>query len=283
MVEGEVVPASAGALITAAQSGRTIVTVEAGLQDGKFRMALAPGTYDICAAVMSAAFPMTFPGVTVEPGKTTVIPCIDFSQSSGNAVLSGRISPGGTGTRVTLPYEGIERTSSNAAADGTYGFTGLSPGTYTMQVSAPDYARDAIEVAIADDARATQNIRLFYVSAVPGVDWTTEIICTKGMGFPPRTAANATIRKEMAKRAALVDAQRNLLKIIERIMLNPNQSLKSLLGDRKYAQRIQGFVQGCRVMAEHEQSNGTVEIEVELSLTGPGGLSRHITEQPSRS
>jgi hypothetical protein len=278
MIEGTIVPPNAGARITATQNGRTIMTAGARMEDGKFRMMLPPGTYDISVTVASAPFPMTFPGITVEQGKTTVIPRIDFSRPSGNAVLSGRISPGGTGTRVTLLYEGMERASVNAAADGKYEFTGLPEGMYTMQVSAPDYARDAVEVNIADHARATQNIRLLYVSTVSGVDWTAGTIRATGTGLPPRTAANATIRREMAKRAALADAQRNLLKIIEQIKAGPNQSLKAFLGDNKYAQKIQGFVQGYRVTAERELSDGKVEIELQLSLTGPGGLSRYITE-----
>ena len=274
--EGTVVPPNARTRITAAQNGTTIMTAGAKAEDGKFRMVLPPGTYDISVTMASAPFPMTFPGIAVVAGKTTVIPRIEFSQHSGNAILSGRISPGGTGIRVTLLHEGMELASANAA-DGSYEFTGLSEGKYTIQVSAADYARDAVEVNIADRARTTQNIRLLYVSTVYGVDWTRGIIRATGTGVPPPTA-NATARREMAKRAALADAQRNLLKIIEQIRTGPSENLKAYLGDTKYAQKIHGFVQGYRVTAERELSDGRVEIELELSLTGPDGLSRYITD-----
>ncbi|HXY53134.1 MAG TPA: carboxypeptidase-like regulatory domain-containing protein [Nitrospirota bacterium] len=276
-VEGTVIPPNARTRITAAQNGRTIMTAGAKVEDGKFRMVLPPGTYDISVTMASAPFPMTFPGIAVEAGKTTVIPRIELSQHSGNAILSGRISPGGTGIRVTILHEGSELASANAAADGSYEFTGLSEGRYTIQVSAADYARDAVEVNIAESARTTQNIRLLYVSTVYGVDWTTGIIRATGTGLPPPTA-NAIARREMAKRAALADAQRNLLKIIEQIKTGPNENLKAFLGDTKYAQKIHGFLQGYRVTAERELSDGTVEIELELSLTGPDGLSRYITD-----
>jgi hypothetical protein len=276
-VEGTVVPPNARARITASQNGRTIMTVGAKAEDGKFSMMLPPGTYDISVTMVSAPFPMTFPGIVVETGKTTVIPRVEFSQHPGNAILSGRISPGGTGTRVVLLHEGMEQASANAAADGTYEFAGLSEGTYTVQVSAPDYARDVVEVNMADHARTTQNIRLLYVSTVSGVDWTAGIIRATGTGVPPLTA-NATARREMAKRAALADAQRNLLKIIEQIKAGPSQSMKEFLGDNKYAQKIRGFVQGYRVTHERELNDGKVEIDLELPLTGPHGLSRYISE-----
>jgi len=276
-VEGTVVPPNAGARIAALQNGRTIMTAGAKVEDGKFRMVLPPGTYDISVTMASAPFPMTFPAIEVEPGKTTVIPRIEFAEHSGNAVLSGRISPSGTGTRVTLLHDGMELASANTDADGRYEFTGLSEGRYTLQASAADYARDVVEVNIAESARATQNIRLFYVSTVHGVDWNSGTIRVTGTGVPPPTA-NATARREMAKRAALADAQRNLLKIIEQIKTGPKESLKAFLGDNKYTQKVHGFVQGYRVTAERELSDGKVEIELELSLTGPDGLSRYIAE-----
>jgi hypothetical protein len=39
--------------------------------------------------------------------------------------------------------------------------------------------------------------------------------------MPPQNAATVTIRREMAKRAALADAQRNMLRTIEQIPFKP--------------------------------------------------------------
>jgi hypothetical protein len=51
------------------------------------------------------------------------------------------------------------------------------------------------------------------------------------------------------------------------------------MGDKNYRERIQGFVQGYKIVREQELSNGSREIELELSLTGPSGLSTVIRER----
>jgi hypothetical protein len=83
----------------------------------------------------------------------------------------------------------------------------------------------------------------------------------------------------MAKRTALADAQRNLLRVIDQVRVSPDQSLKSFMGDKTYRERIEGFVQGYRIAREQELGNRNVEIELELPLTGPSGLSTVIREQ----
>lgn len=70
---------------------------------------------------------------------------------------------------------------------------------------------DVVAVKFTDHATAIENIRLLYFSTVRGVDWSLGIIRATGTGQPPPTATNATTRREMAKCAALVDAQRTLL------------------------------------------------------------------------
>jgi hypothetical protein len=193
--------------------------------------------------------------------------------------LSGTIVPAATGTRVTLLYEGKERAAANTDAEGKYEFTGLSAGTYTVEAASPGYANDAAAINLGDGQRAIQNVRLFYVSAIDGIDWAAGKIRARGIGMPPKNAANAASDREMAERAALADAQRNLLRIIDQLKVSPDRSLKAFLGERNYTERIQGFVQGYKIVREQEVGNGTIEIELELSLTGSSGLSGIIRER----
>ena len=277
-VEGTVNPPNAGARITATQNGKAVTAVDAISADGKFRIVLAPGRYDINVTVPASPFPLIFP-VVVEPGKTTTLPLIDLTMPAGQSVLSGTIAPGGAVTKVTLLYEGKERAAINTDTEGKYEFTGLSAGNYTIQVNSPDYAGDDAVINLGDAQKATQNIRLLSVSTVDGVDWTAGKIRATGVGMPPKNASNAAASREMAKRAALADAQRNLLKAIDQLKVSPDQSLKSFMGDKNYRERIQGFVQGYRIVREQELSGGKREIELELSLTGPGGLSTVLRER----
>lgn len=86
-VEGAVTPPGSGARISAAQSGKTVSTIDAGIQDGKFRITLPAGTYDVGITSPSSPFPLNFPGITVESGKTTTLPLIELTPPSGTAAL----------------------------------------------------------------------------------------------------------------------------------------------------------------------------------------------------
>ncbi len=278
-VEGIVGPPNTGARIIATQNGRAIAVVDVNGADGKFTMALQPGTYDIKVTFPASSFPLSFPGVVVEPGRTTTLPLIDPAMPTGQAVLAGKIVPGGAGTKVSLLYEGKERAAVNTNAEGKYEFAGLPAGNYTLQAGAPGYAADAATINLSDAQRATLNIRLLYISKTDGVDWTAGKIRAAGAGMPPKNSTNTTVSREMAKRAALANAQRNLLKALDQIRVSPDQSLKSFVGAKSYTEKIQGFIQGYKIVREKERSDGTVEIEIELPLTGPGGLSTVVRER----
>jgi len=278
-IEGVVIPPNSSARITATRDGKAVAAVDVISADGKFSIALAPGKYDIKVTVPSSPLPLSFSGIVVEPGRTTTLPPIDLAMPAGQSVLSGTIVPGGTATRVLLLYEGKERAAVNTTGEGKYEFIGLPAGTYTVQARSSGYAEDTATINLGDTQRATQNIRLLYVSTVDGVDWTTGKIRATGVGMPPKNASNATASREMAKRAALADAQRNLLRTIDQLKVSPGQSLKSFMGDKDYRERIQGFVQGYKIVREQELSGGNREIELELSLTGPGGLSTLMRER----
>jgi hypothetical protein len=181
--------------------------------------------------------------------------------------------------KVTLLYEGKERAAINTDANGQYEFTGLSAGNYTLKVDAPGYASDATAINIPDSQTTTQSLRMLYVSSIDGVDWAGGKIHALGVGLPPKGASNTTVSHEMAKRAALADAQRNLLTVIDQLKVSPDQSLKSFIGGKNYTKKIQGFVQGYIIVKEQELSGGTIEIELELPLTGPSGLSTVIRER----
>ena len=81
---------------------------------------------------------------------------------------------------------------------------------------------------------------------------------------------------EMAKRAALSAAERNLLLIVEQIKLDPKHDLKSTMAGDTFTVRISGFLKGYKVVEERDVNNG-VEVELELPLTGPGGLTGYIS------
>jgi hypothetical protein len=278
VLEGIVAPLNSGAKITAMQAGNPVSTIDANIQDGKFRMALAAGVYDISIAAPSAPFPMSFPGIRVEPGKTTTLPAIDLTPAAGKANLSGKILPPSPGSEVKLIYEGKERAAMHTDSEGKYEFTELPAGTYVLRASAPGHAEDDAQVVVSENQKTEQNAVLFPIMPIDGVDWAAGKIRATGVGMPPRDAANDSVRHAMAQRAALADAQRNMLRTIEQIRLDDKHDVKTAMRGKNFSEKIQGFLKGYVVISEHQSADGTIEVVLELPLTGPNGLSRYITE-----
>lgn len=185
-LEGTVTPLNVGAKITAMQNGKNMSSVDANTLDGKFRMALAPGRYDISVTAPSAPFPMSFPGINIEPGKTTTLPVIELTPATGKANLSGKIIPPSPGSEVKLIYEGKERAAVHTDNEGKYEFKELPAGTYVLRASAPGHAEDAAQVIVSENQKTEQNAVLFPITPIEGVDWATGKIHATGIGMPPQ-------------------------------------------------------------------------------------------------
>ena len=275
-IEGQVSPAGAGIRVTAQIQGKTVAQADAGPGDGRFRFTLHAGTYDVRITTPTSPFPLSFSGIVVKSGETTVLAPISLSLPKGTGRIAGRILAAGAGTRVVLLAEGIERASVNAGTEGKYEFEGLSAGSYTLQVSSPGFANDSASVSVADDRTTSRDIRMLYITAIEGIDWNAGKARSRGIGLPPKQASTPTVRRELAKRAALADAERNMIKILELINAAPDQKLSSIIGEGNVTQKLSGFLQGYRIAAERDMDGGKIEIEIELPITGPGGLSSYV-------
>ena len=279
-IAGTVTPAIPGVRVTAQQNGKIVSSIESGATDGRFILQLSAGRYDVSVAAPASSFPVTFAGVEVHAGETTDLSTIAIpsSQQAGKCALSGRITPAPAGTTLALYSEGRERAAAKTDTEGKYIFKEIPSGTYTLEVKAPEYARDSVPVILENDGTATKNMALLYASQIQGVDWAAGKIKVTGIGIPPRNAANNTVRRELAKRAALSDAQRKLIKIVAEIKTGPDTSLRAHLGEKSFSEKIQGFVQGYTIAGERESDDGKIEIDLELPLTGQNGLSRYLAD-----
>jgi hypothetical protein len=279
-VEGTLTPPTDGVRITAIQDGKEMMTVLADKRNGTFKLGLPAGSYSINVTVPAAPYPLRFNDIVVKAGETTPLPPVELAPpTAGTASLSGRVTPPLPGTEIKLIHEGRER-AVHADREGKYEFRELPAGTYTVRAHAPGHAHDVVPVVITGSQRVEQNAVLLPIVDVDGVDWTRGTIRAKGVGLPPREAANDTVRRELAKRAALADAQRNMLRTIEQIRIDGNRDVKAAMRSANTASKIQGFLKGYTVVSEREMDDGRIEVVLELPLTGTGGLSRYLTEEP---
>jgi hypothetical protein len=276
-IEGTVDPPGSQARITASSGGKDVQTIPSAAPDGKFRLALAAGTYTITVTAPGSSFPLRFDGIVVRPGETTTLPPVQLPPSAGAAGLSGKVVPPVQGSEVKLFSEGRERAAVHTDSRGRYEFKEIPEGSYEVRASLPGYAEDRSPVAVAGN-NVEHTALLLPISAIDGVDWAGGTIRAKGIGLPPQKAANPTVRRAMAGRAALSDGRRNLLRTIEQIKLPSGRDVRTTMQNPGFAERIQGFVKGYTVVSEQELEGGKVEIILELPLTGGSGLSRSIAE-----
>lgn len=100
------------------------------------------------------------------------------------------------------------------------------------------------------------------------VNWTAQVIKCTGIGAAnpnlPQTAQRAG-----ALRAAKLDALRNALETVKGINLNSETLVENamLVSDRIQT-RVEGAIKGFRVVDERYMSNGDVEVDVEVPITG---------------
>lgn len=277
-VEGAVDPPGSQARVTANSGGRDVQTVPPA-QDGTFRLVLAAGTYTITVTAPGSSFPLRFEGIVVRAGETTTLPPVRLAAgAAGTASLSGRVIPPRQGSEVKLLYEGRERAAVRTDSEGRYEFKEIHAGTYEVLASLPGYADDRSPVAVSGGRNVEHTAVLFPVIAIDGVDWAAGTIRARGLGLAPRGAPNPTVRHAMARRAALADGRRNLLRTIGRIRLHTGRDVKTVMQNPDFAERIRGFVKGHTVASERELEDGKIEIILELPLNGPNGLSRSVAE-----
>ena len=277
-IEGTVVPRGLSARITAVRNNKEVLTVPAAVQDGKFKLMLPAGVYAIKVGVPGSPYPLQVYDIPVKSGESTVLPPIDLTQASGTGGLSGRIKPVRHDAEVRLIYEGSERAAVRVDREGTYEFKEVPTGSYIVQANAPGHADDAIPIVITDKRTVELNTVLLPVTSIDGVDWTAGKIRATGTGLRPQDASSETVRREMAKRAALTDARRNMLRIIEQMRIDDKQDMKSAMRDKNVASKVEGCLKGATVISERELDDGAFEVVLELPLSGPEGLSRCIAD-----
>lgn len=101
------------------------------------------------------------------------------------------------------------------------------------------------------------------------VDWTNMIVTAKGIGAPPANAANMAQARAMARRAAIVVAQRNLLEIVKGVRIDSQTLVKDFMTQSDIIRsQVSGVVRGSRLIDVAYMSDSSVEATVAMPLTG---------------
>jgi hypothetical protein len=115
------------------------------------------------------------------------------------------------------------------------------------------------------------------VSAKGHIDWTANKALARGFGVPPAGFRDLARSEALARRAAVIDARRNLLEVVGELRIDSRTKVKNYMtASDEITTRISGIVLGSRVESEHRFEDGSYTVVVSMPLTGR--LSRAVLQ-----
>jgi predicted nucleic acid-binding Zn-ribbon protein len=103
------------------------------------------------------------------------------------------------------------------------------------------------------------------------MNWTKQVIRVKGNGFGPENIKELGRRKILAKRAAQMDAYRNLLEVVKGVHITSNTKVEDMmLASDEIKSRTEGMLKGMRVVDAAYNDDGGCEITVEVNINEKG-------------
>jgi len=109
------------------------------------------------------------------------------------------------------------------------------------------------------------------------------IVRAEGSGAYPPSAINQGQGRAMAKRAAQLDAQRNLLEQVNGVQINSNTYVRDFVTQSdQINSQVSGYLQGAQVIDLGDQGDGTYKVAVEIDLSGLNPiLGPHVNAAPA--
>lgn len=108
------------------------------------------------------------------------------------------------------------------------------------------------------------------------IDWTHQVIKVTGSGAPPATGSAAQ-KRLMAKRAAQADAYRQLAELVNGVQVDSETVVKDFVTESDTVRlRVSALIKATPAGPERYLSDGSVEVDLAMSLNGQQGLSSAI-------
>lgn len=120
------------------------------------------------------------------------------------------------------------------------------------------------------------------VDAAP--NWNTNVIQVTGMGVAPPNAVSQAHSAMMARRAAVVDAYRQLAEVVNGVQVDSETTVEQMVLTSDIVKtRISAVIKGAAIVSEGELSGGGYSVTMELPLFGgTGGLAETVIERPTK-
>lgn len=112
------------------------------------------------------------------------------------------------------------------------------------------------------------------------INWEQGVVQAVGIGVPPAQVSSLAQANAMARRAAVVDAYRNLLEAVGEVRVEAATTVKNFEVDNDTVKtKIAGLIQGARVAHEQQMPDGSYQVTMEVDLHGPNSVAAAISDK----
>lgn len=113
-------------------------------------------------------------------------------------------------------------------------------------------------------------------------NWNKGVVQAIGRGVPSIQATSQAQANAMVRRAAVVDAYRNLLEAVGEVRVEATTTVKNFeLESDVVKTRISGLIQGARIVNEQPMADGSYQVTMEINLFGANSVAAAIADKMS--
>lgn len=117
------------------------------------------------------------------------------------------------------------------------------------------------------------------VGAKGYINWDKGLVEAIGIGAPSSMAKSLAHGRLMARRAAIADAQRNLLKSVEGVQVTAETTVKNFQTTNDSVKtKVFDMIKEAKIVKEQQLADGTCQVTLRISLYGTSGLSKIISD-----
>ncbi|MDU2063332.1 MAG: LPP20 family lipoprotein [Sporomusaceae bacterium] len=147
-----------------------------------------------------------------------------------------------------------------------------------LSVSSLAFAATTVNITVTDFDHIAPGVESM-AEGNGAIDWRQGLIQVKGFGVAPSQYASMAQAKIMARRAAIVDAYRNLAETIRGVQVDAESTvLNYQTANDTVRVRVSALIQGARILKEQPMENGGYQVIMAINLYGDNSLSGIVTD-----
>lgn len=125
-------------------------------------------------------------------------------------------------------------------------------------------------------------LTIFTVEAATGTDWNVNAITATGSGIAPVGTVGAQA-KGMARRAAIADAQRQLVEAVYGVQVDAETTVEQMTVTSDVIRtRVSGVLRGAQIVDEGFSADGAYEVTMQLPMFGDSGIAQAVLPRPAQ-